>query len=233
MGRACTRKAATVLTSVASPLLVLRWPLLVSVSSACRRAGEDGLRWLWPVACVGWFCPRVAVRAALALRPSRFGLQRVSPQLRLLVPISSEPADEAEKEELRVQLKRHHPSSPLPGSKTSKRPKIKVSLIPQGDVAGGPCAPSHGGAPEGESPACWRRHGLSPGTLVCLQAPGHVRGSGRQCLEDAGCSRAEREAGPPELHASCLLVSMKSTQMFQRARVTPLCLRKRNSVFRS
>ncbi|KAM6180208.1 KAT8 regulatory NSL complex subunit 3 isoform 1-T1 [Erethizon dorsatum] len=53
------------------------------------------------------------------------------------VPISSEPAEEAEKEELRVQLKRHHPSSPLPGSKASKRPKIKVSLISQGDVAGG------------------------------------------------------------------------------------------------
>ncbi|XP_023573175.1 KAT8 regulatory NSL complex subunit 3 isoform X7 [Octodon degus] len=55
----------------------------------------------------------------------------------LVVPISSEPAEETEKEELRVQLKRHHPSSPLPGSKASKRPKIKVSLISQGDVAGG------------------------------------------------------------------------------------------------
>ncbi|XP_073906316.1 KAT8 regulatory NSL complex subunit 3 isoform X3 [Castor canadensis] len=66
----------------------------------------------------------------------------------LFVPISSEPVEESEKEELRVQLKRHHPSSPLPGSKTSKRPKIKVSLISQGDVAGGPCTPSQGGAPE-------------------------------------------------------------------------------------
>ncbi|XP_013378175.1 PREDICTED: KAT8 regulatory NSL complex subunit 3 isoform X7 [Chinchilla lanigera] len=50
---------------------------------------------------------------------------------------AQEPAEEVEKEELRVQLKRHHPSSPLPGSKASKRPKIKVSLISQGDVAGG------------------------------------------------------------------------------------------------
>ncbi|XP_014438917.1 KAT8 regulatory NSL complex subunit 3 isoform X4 [Tupaia chinensis] len=66
----------------------------------------------------------------------------------LFVPISSEPVEEAEKEDLRVQLKRHHPSSPLPGSKTSKRPKIKVSLIPQGDAAGGPCASSPGGAHE-------------------------------------------------------------------------------------
>ncbi|XP_043459190.1 KAT8 regulatory NSL complex subunit 3 isoform X2 [Prionailurus viverrinus] len=64
------------------------------------------------------------------------------------VPISSEQTEETEKEDLRVQLKRHHPSSPLPGSKTSKRPKIKVSLISQGDTAGGPCTPSQGGAPE-------------------------------------------------------------------------------------
>ncbi|XP_069902915.1 KAT8 regulatory NSL complex subunit 3 isoform X1 [Globicephala melas] len=66
----------------------------------------------------------------------------------LFVPVSSEQTEEAEKEDLRVQLKRHHPSSPLPGSKTSKRPKIKVSLISQGDTAGGPCTPSQGGAPE-------------------------------------------------------------------------------------
>ncbi|XP_004435877.1 PREDICTED: KAT8 regulatory NSL complex subunit 3 isoform X2 [Ceratotherium simum simum] len=64
------------------------------------------------------------------------------------VPISSEQTEEAEKEDLRAQLKRHHPSSPLPGSKTSKRPKIKVSLVSQGDTAGGPCTPSQGGAPE-------------------------------------------------------------------------------------
>ncbi|KAL6039349.1 hypothetical protein STEG23_014188 [Scotinomys teguina] len=64
------------------------------------------------------------------------------------VPISSEPMEEADKEELRVQLKRHHPSSPLPGAKPSKRPKIKVSLISQGDTAGGPCALSQCGTPE-------------------------------------------------------------------------------------
>ncbi|KAM8786703.1 KAT8 regulatory NSL complex subunit 3 isoform 6-T8 [Rhynchonycteris naso] len=66
----------------------------------------------------------------------------------LFVPISSEQTEDAEKEDIRVQLKRHHPSSPLSGSKTSKRPKIKVSLISQGDTAGGPCIPSQGGAPE-------------------------------------------------------------------------------------
>ncbi|XP_019515604.1 PREDICTED: KAT8 regulatory NSL complex subunit 3 isoform X4 [Hipposideros armiger] len=66
----------------------------------------------------------------------------------LFVPISSEQTEEAEKEDLKVQLKRHQPSSPLPGSKTSKRPKIKVSLVSQGDLAGGPYTPSPGGAPE-------------------------------------------------------------------------------------
>ncbi|GAB1284875.1 KAT8 regulatory NSL complex subunit 3 [Apodemus speciosus] len=66
----------------------------------------------------------------------------------LFVPISSEPVEDAEKEELRVQLKRHHPSSPLPGAKPSKRPKIKVSLISQGDTVGGSCTLSQGGTPE-------------------------------------------------------------------------------------
>ncbi|XP_031223024.1 KAT8 regulatory NSL complex subunit 3 isoform X3 [Mastomys coucha] len=66
----------------------------------------------------------------------------------LFVPISSEPVEDVEKEELRVQLKRHHPSSPLPGAKPSKRPKIKVSLISQGDTVGGPCTLSQGGTPE-------------------------------------------------------------------------------------
>nr|KAF6447180.1 KAT8 regulatory NSL complex subunit 3 [Rousettus aegyptiacus] len=65
----------------------------------------------------------------------------------LFVPISSEQTEEAEKEDLRVQLKRHQPPSPLPGTKTSKRPKIKVSLVSQGDSAGGPCTPSQVGAP--------------------------------------------------------------------------------------
>ncbi|XP_054976356.1 KAT8 regulatory NSL complex subunit 3 isoform X2 [Sorex araneus] len=64
------------------------------------------------------------------------------------VPISSEQTEEAEKDDLRVQLKRHPPSSPLPCSKTSKRPKIKVSLISQGDAAAGPYASSQGAAPE-------------------------------------------------------------------------------------
>ncbi|KAF5926166.1 hypothetical protein HPG69_011292, partial [Diceros bicornis minor] len=88
------------------------------------------------------------VRKALPPGTSSCLFGETSPQLYLLVPISSEQTEEAEKEDLRAQLKRHHPSSPLPGSKTSKRPKIKVSLVSQGDTAGGPCTPSQGGAPE-------------------------------------------------------------------------------------
>nr|XP_031547893.1 KAT8 regulatory NSL complex subunit 3 isoform X3 [Vicugna pacos] len=81
----------------------------------------------------------------------------------LFVPISSEQTEEAEKEDLRVQLKRHHPSSPLSGSKTPKRPKIKVSLISQGDTTGGPCTPPQGGAPEAT--------GGKPITVALGQAP--------------------------------------------------------------
>nr|XP_019581457.1 PREDICTED: KAT8 regulatory NSL complex subunit 3 isoform X4 [Rhinolophus sinicus] len=61
------------------------------------------------------------------------------------VPVSAEHVEEAEKEDLRAQLKRQQPPSPLPGSKAPKRPKIKVALVAQGDPAGGP---SQGGAPE-------------------------------------------------------------------------------------
>lgn len=78
--------------------------------------------------------------------------QKTSPQFHLLVPISSEQTEETEKEDLRVQLKRHQSPSPLPSTKTSKRPKIKVSLVSQGDPAGGPCTLSQGGAPGGEFP---------------------------------------------------------------------------------
>ncbi|XP_019581457.2 KAT8 regulatory NSL complex subunit 3 isoform X9 [Rhinolophus sinicus] len=61
------------------------------------------------------------------------------------VPVSAEHVEESEKEDLRAQLKRQQPPSPLPGSKAPKRPKIKVALVAQGDPAGGP---SQGGAPE-------------------------------------------------------------------------------------
>lgn len=162
--------------TVGSPLC-FTWPLLVRVMASLyyfhnsespsdsrtwggigvapfSEKGEKGLmQWLSslkPDPMHSWFfcvsphnCARVGLSGFLELR-------RTSLQLHLLVPISSEQTEEAEKEDLRVQLKRHQPPSPLPGTKTSKRPKIKVSLVSQGDSAGGPCTPSQVGAPGGE-----------------------------------------------------------------------------------
>lgn len=85
----------------------------------------------------------------LSVSGGLFGSGRTSAQLHVLVPISAEHVEEAEKEDLRAQLKRQQPPSPLPGSKAPKRPKIKVALVAQGDPAGGP---SPGGAPEGKFP---------------------------------------------------------------------------------
>uniref|UniRef100_A0A8C0LHL0 KAT8 regulatory NSL complex subunit 3 n=1 Tax=Canis lupus dingo TaxID=286419 RepID=A0A8C0LHL0_CANLU len=107
------------------------------------------------------------------------------------VPISSEQTEEAEKEDLRVQLKRHHPSSPLPGSKTSKRPKIKVSLISQGDTAGGPCTPSQGGVPEGEfflaclkKLSCLKPHNITLLVTTCCTTKPLLQC--KMCLEQRG-----------------------------------------------
>ena len=107
------------------------------------------------------------------------------------VPISSEQTEEAEKEDLRVQLKRHHPSSPLPGSKTSKRPNIKVSLISQGDTAGGPCTPSQGGVPEGEfflaclkKLSCLKPHNITLLVTTCCTTKPLLQC--KMCLEQRG-----------------------------------------------
>ncbi|XP_029139006.1 KAT8 regulatory NSL complex subunit 3 [Protobothrops mucrosquamatus] len=56
--------------------------------------------------------------------------------------------DAGEKEELRKQLKRHQASSPTHGNKSSKRAKIKVTIVSHGEAAGSGNGASLDGPPE-------------------------------------------------------------------------------------
>ncbi|XP_029460151.1 KAT8 regulatory NSL complex subunit 3 isoform X2 [Rhinatrema bivittatum] len=67
----------------------------------------------------------------------------------IFVPVSSEQMEAAEKEDNRAQLKRRQSPSPTPSNKSTKRAKIKVTIVSHGESAIAGNALSHTGSQEG------------------------------------------------------------------------------------